>query len=63
MIEAAIRAYIDDDSAYHPVTNNCADFITDTANVADDVNLTNRTVPNDFIESLLKQYKLAKPPN
>ena len=63
LIREHINKYIEASAKYHPITNNCVDFITDTANEADDVDLENYTVPNDFFDELLKQLGgRAKPP-
>jgi len=55
-IRKAIDEYIAENARYHPVTNNCIDFITDTSNQAKDVHLDNSTIPNDFFDDFLKQF-------
>jgi hypothetical protein len=62
LIRKAIDAYIAKNSKYHPITNNCADFITDTANKAPDVDLDGDSVPNDFMDNLFEDFGRAKPP-
>jgi uncharacterized protein RhaS with RHS repeats len=55
-IQKAIDDYIKADWPYNVVTNNCADFVNDSLNAADDVNLPDRTKPNSYFDMLLKKY-------
>jgi uncharacterized protein RhaS with RHS repeats len=55
-IQEAIDQYIKDNDKYHVVGNNCADFVNDSVNAADDINLPDRTIPNSYMDTLLKKY-------
>jgi RHS repeat-associated protein len=55
-IQEAIDAYIRADWPYNVVTNNCADFVNDSLNAADDLNLFDRTIPNSYFDMILKKY-------
>ena len=39
--------YIKDRPNYHVITNNCADFVNDCLNEADDVSVWDDTLPNE----------------
>jgi len=60
-IKAAITEYIKDNDKYHVIGNNCADFVNDVLNSADDLNLSDHTIPNDYMDMLIKKYGLYKP--
>jgi len=61
-IQKAIDQYIKDNDKYHVVGNNCADFANDSVNEADDINLPDRTIPNDYMDMLLEKYGPYKQP-
>jgi len=55
-VQKAINDYIEADWPYNVITNNCADFVNDVANAAEDINLSDRTIPNKYFDQLLKKY-------
>lgn len=55
-IQKAVNQYIADESYYHVVTNNCADFVNDTINAASDVNVSDHTKPIDYYSNLLSKF-------
>ena len=55
-IQNAVNKYISDKSNYHVITNNCADFVNDVLNSADDVSVWDATIPKDYFEKLERQY-------
>lgn len=55
-VQKAIQDYIEADWPYNAITNNCADFVNDVANAAEDINLSDKTIPNQYFDQLLKQY-------
>ena len=57
-VQKAIDDYIKADWPYNVVTNNCADFVNDVSNEADDINLWDKTIPNDYFDQLLKKHHL-----
>ena len=61
-IQKAIDKYIKDNDKYHLIGNNCADFVNDNLNAADDVSLPDRTIPNDYMDMLIEEYGLYKKP-
>ena len=57
-IQNAVNAYIrSDNNYYHVVTNNCADFVNDTINAADDIDISDKTIPVDYYNQLAAKYK------
>lgn len=57
-IQIAVNKYIkDENNYYHLITNNCADFVNDTINVADDVSIDDKTIPVDYYNQLTIKYK------
>jgi hypothetical protein len=55
-IQKAVNQYIKDESFYHVVTNNCADFVNDTINAASDVSVSDYTKPIDYYANLSSKY-------
>lgn len=55
-IQQAANEYIADNSYYHLVTNNCADFVNDTINAANDVDVSDKTIPTDYFMQLKVKY-------
>lgn len=55
-IQKAVDEYIADDSAYHLITNNCADFVNDSINAAEDVDVSDRSVPAQYYSELVKTF-------
>lgn len=57
-IQKAVDTYIKSDGNYYNlVTNNCADFVNDTINAADDIDISDRTIPVDYYKQLVEKYK------
>jgi len=43
--QTAVNVYINsEDNYYNLITNNCADFVNDTINAADDVDISDKTI-------------------
>lgn len=55
-IQEAVDQYIKDKSSYHVITNNCADFVNDCLNAADDVSVRDDTLPIDYFRDLKRQF-------
>lgn len=51
-IQKAVDQYIADKTYYHVVTNNCADFVNDSINAANDVDVSDKTKPVDYYAHL-----------
>lgn len=57
-IQIAVNQYISsEDNYYNIITNNCADFVNDSINAADDINVSDETKPIDYYVNLVKKYK------
>ncbi len=61
-IQKAIDDYMKEKHSYHPVFENCADFVNDALNAADDLDLPDKTKPNDYMDMLLNKYGHWPPP-
>lgn len=55
-IQKAVNDYIAEKGCYNLITNNCADFVNDTINAADDVSIWDKTIPNEYFEQLKSKY-------
>ena len=55
-IQKAVNQYIADKTSYHVFTNNCADFVNDTLNAAEDVSVWDKTEPKDYFQGLIDTY-------
>ena len=55
-VQAAVDEYIKDKSQYHAITNNCADFVNDCLNEADDISLWDHTLPIDYFRELERDF-------
>jgi hypothetical protein len=55
-IQKAVNEYIAEKGCYNLVTNNCADFVNDTINAADDVSVWDKTIPNSYYQQLEVKY-------
>ena len=55
-IQQAVNQYIADNTYYHVITNNCADFVNDTINAASDVSVSDRTKPIDYYAQLITLF-------
>ena len=55
-VQRAVDAYIADRSHYHVITNNCADFVNDVLNAAEDISVWDKTIPKDHFAELRRLY-------
>lgn len=55
-IQEFVNEYIKQKPKYHIITNNCADFVNDAINSASDVDVSDATRPNDYLENLLEEF-------
>jgi hypothetical protein len=55
-VQRAVDAYIADRSHYHVITNNCAEFVNDALNKAEDISIPDKIEPKDYFAELTKLY-------
>ncbi len=55
-VQRAVSNYIADKSHYQVITNNCADFVNDVLNEAQDISIPDKIVPTDYFVELEKLY-------
>ena len=55
-VQQAVNAYIAERSHYHVITNNCADFVNDVLNAAEDISVSDHTLPKVYFDELVNLY-------
>jgi hypothetical protein len=55
-VQKAVTDYIEAKSSYHVITNNCADFVNDALNAADDVSIPDATIPTTYFAKLTELF-------